>query len=292
MVVEGGSMSGIRAKRISPSAIARFLQCPKRYRAYDLERTAPKPEPSPIFARANAVHHALERFFGLPDEHRSAENLERALRAVWPEHRRGAFRTVDEEIEHGHAAIEMLRRFGQRFDLHAVPLAREQWLTAELPSGVQVFGKVDRIDAVRGGGLEVIDYKTGNVSLEESDLKHEPATWVYVAAAEAAYEDVVHRVRLIYLSVSADIVWDVEREDALELRKRLIRTVNEIEKTTEFPARPGPACNWCAIALRCRERTKVPLEELVPVEGLPFDALDAPTLNLPAGVAPNEGTER
>jgi RecB family exonuclease len=264
-------MSGIRGGRISPSAINRYLTCPKQYRVYDLERSAPKQPPSPILARANAVHHALERFYGLPDEHREPENLERALRAVWPEHRRGAFRTLDEEIEHGRAALGMLRSYGERFDLNAVPIAREQWLTAELPNGVQIFGKVDRVDAVRGGGLEIVDYKTGNRMLEESDLKHEPATWVYVAACEAAYEDVVRRVRLIYLPAGVDVVWEPEREDVKELRKRLIRTVAEIEGAASFEARPGPQCNWCAIRLRCAERTQVVLEDLVPVEGLPFD---------------------
>lgn len=264
-------MSGVRGHRISPSAINRYLTCPKQYEAYDLERTAPKPEASPVLARANAVHHALERFFGLPDADRLPENLERALRAVWPEHRRGAFRSLDEEIEHGQAAIKMLRLFGESFDLHAIPLAREQWLTAELPSGVQVFGKVDRIDALRGGGLEIIDYKTGARMLERGDLKHEPAVWVYVAAAEAAYVDEVRRVRLIYLPAGADVVWEPEREDVKELRKRLILAAREIEQATAFPARPGAACNWCAIRLRCRERTQVSLEELVPVEGPPFD---------------------
>lgn len=267
-------MSGIRGGRISPSAINRYLTCPKQYRVYDLERSAPKQPPSPILARANAVHHALERFYGLPDEHRQPENLERALRAVWPEHRRGAFRTVDEEIEHGQAAIEMLRLFGARFDLDAIPLAREQWLTAELPSGVQVFGKVDRIDPLRGGGLEIVDYKTGARPLEPGDLKHEPAVWVYVAAAEGAYVDEVRRVRLIYLPAAADVAWEPEREDVLELRKRLILAVREVEQATDFPARPGPACNWCAIRLRCRERTEVSLDDLVPVEGLPFDVDD------------------
>ncbi len=276
-------MSGIRGGRISPSAISRFLTCPKQYRVYDLERSVPKQEPSPVLARANAVHHALERFFGLPDEHREPDNLERALRSVWPEHRRGVFRSLDEEIEHGRAALEMLRRFGATFDLTAVPVAREQWLTAELPSGTQVFGKVDRIDPVRGGGLEIIDYKTGSRMLEERDLKHEPAVWVYVAAAEAAYVDIVRRVRLIYLATGADIVWEPEREDVKELRRRLILTVGEIEQASTFPATPGAQCGWCAVRLRCRERTQVALDELVPVEGPPFD---------PWPVAPADGESR
>lgn len=268
--------AGIRDGRISPSAISRYLLCPKQYRLHDLERAAPKQPPSPILARANAVHHALERFYGLPDEHRVPANLERALRAVWPQHRAGAFRTVGEEIFHGQAALEMLRLFAERFDLNAVPIAREQWLTAELPSGIQVFGKVDRIDPVRGGGLEIIDYKTGMRTLDERDLRHEPSTWVYVAAAEAAYEDVVQRVRFIYLPLGLEVTWEPEREDVRELRKRLILTVKEIGEAQALPAAPGAHCNWCPFALRCEERTQVRLEDLVPVAGLPFDVDERP----------------
>jgi RecB family exonuclease len=267
-------MSGIRDRRISPSAISRYGLCPKQYRLNDLERLAPKQQRSPILARANAVHHALERFYGLPPEHRQPENLERALRSVWPEHRVGVFHSVDEEIFHGQAALEMLRVFGRTFDLDALPLAREQWLTAELPSGVQVFGKVDRIDPLRGGGIEIIDYKTGAKMLDERDLRGEPATWVYVAAAEAAYDELVRRVRLIYVPAGVDVSWEPERDDVKELRKRLIRIVGEIETETAFVATPGEHCRWCAFALRCEERTRVTLEELVPVEGLPFDASD------------------
>lgn len=263
-----------RPSRLSPSAIARYRTCPKMFRLQDLERQAPKQEPSPIFARANAVHHALERFFGLPAEHRQAMNLERALRAVWPQHRKGGvFRNVDEEIEHGRAALEMLRLFGENFDLHAIPLAREQWLGKRL-AGIEVYGKVDRIDPVRGGGIEIIDYKTGTRPLEPEDLKQEPATQVYVAAAESAYDENVKRVRLIYLPLAREVAWDLEPEDAHDLRSKLEKWAAHILDAADadtFPATPGPQCNWCPFALRCHERTQVRLEDLVPVEGLPFD---------------------
>jgi hypothetical protein len=44
-------MSGIRDGRISPSAINRWLQCPKQYRLHDLERQRPEQTPSPLLAR-------------------------------------------------------------------------------------------------------------------------------------------------------------------------------------------------------------------------------------------------
>jgi hypothetical protein len=85
------------------------------------------------------------------------------------------------------------------------------------------------------------------------------------------FEDVVHRVRLIDLALATDVLWAPEREDVLELRKLLMRTVREIDTATQFPARPGPQCNSCVFRLRCVERTRVSLDELVPVEGLPWD---------------------
>lgn len=124
-----------------------------------------------------------------------------------------------------------------------------------------MFGKVDRIDPLRGGGIEIIDYKTGTNMFDERDLRGEPATWVYVAAAEAAYDEIVRRVRLIYLPAGVDVSWEPERDDVKELRKRLIRTVGEIEKETAFAATPGEHCRWCQFALRCEERTRVALEE-------------------------------
>lgn len=261
--------------RFSPSAIARFNECPKRYQLQDLGECGPKQPPSPTLARGNAVHHALERFYGLPLEHRQPENLERALRWAWPQHRKGAFDTVEQEIEYGRGALEMLRLYGDRFDLTVNPLAREQWLNLRVADGLEVYGKVDRIDELPDGGLEVIDYKTGTRPLEPSDLKHEPATQVYVAAAAAAYGEPVRRIRLIYLALGVDVAWEIEDEDAEWLRERLDRATSAIAAATTFPASPGPHCRWCPFALRCVERTRVRLEELVPVEGLPFDLPDA-----------------
>jgi CRISPR/Cas system-associated exonuclease Cas4 (RecB family) len=111
---------------------------------------------------------------------------------------------------------------------------------------------------------------------------------VYVAAAEAAYEEIVRRVRLVYLPAGLEVVWEPEREDVKELRRRLITTVAEIEGAAEFPATVGPQCNWCAFRLRCRERTQVMVEELVAVEGPPFDDWCEPALPLDDEVATGE----
>lgn len=258
--------------RLSASAIDRFTVCPKQFLLDDVLRERPKDEPSPILVQANAVHHALERFFGLPSDERDPENLITALRSVWPKHRkRGAFSTTDEEASYGLEAVEMLRRFAGAFPLGAEPIAREQWLKGKTTSGIEIIGKLDRVDQ-RADGLAITDYKTGQRMLEPEDLKHEAAVAVYLSLAEASYGRPVTSVRYLYLRHGTDVVWEPEREDVDALKTRIAGRIGEIRQATidGFVATPGEHCRFCPFALRCPERTQVALDDLQVAEGLPF----------------------
>lgn len=234
-------------------------------------------ERSPALAQGNAIHHALERFFGLPLEERSVENLHRALRAVWPEYRAGAFASRDEEAFYGREALELLSHFAATSDLEVQPLAREQRVRFRLTPDVTLVGKIDRIDdgdddsaGEQVRPIEIVDYKTGKPGLETADLPGEPATQVYVAAAEALFKRPVSKVRVIYLR-GDDVVWiPGERGDVDELRERLLRICSQITETTDYEANPGAHCDWCRYALICEDRQRVSLNELVPPEGMPF----------------------
>lgn len=261
---------GQQRLRLSPSSLDRFLICPKQFLLADIERAPREREASPVLTQANAVHHALERFFGLPLEERKSENLERALRAVWPQHRRSdTFVSAEEEREYGQAALAMLTLFSERFDLQTQPLTREQWITLRV-GGVEVVGKLDRIDPGRSGGIEVVDYKTGRRQLDSTDLPSEPAVQVYVLGAERACQRPVERVRFVYVALGTEVVWEPEREDVVMLGERLVRTIKAIREEETFSALPGPHCRWCAFNAICPERSATTLDELVAVDGLPF----------------------
>jgi RecB family exonuclease len=257
-------------RRLSPSALGRFRTCPKQFRLVDVERMRPSERGSPILTQGNAVHDALDRFFGLPQEERQPENLERALRAVWPNHRtKDTFSGREEERDFGVQALKMLNQFGETHDLAATPLAREQWVSTVI-GGVSLFGKIDRVDRASSGGLILTDYKTGRSILEQGDLKHEPAVQVYVCAAESEWRLPVELLRFVYLSHGTTVEWAPEREDVTDLRRRLEETVAAIAEETLWEARPGDWCRFCAARLHCADRQRVRLEDLVPVEGLPF----------------------
>ncbi len=227
-----------------------------------------------MLAQANAIHHALERFFGLRVEERepAAEMLNRALRSVWRQHATpGTFLTTEEEADYGHAALAMLTAFSERFDTRIVPIAREQWVSARLPNGTEVFGKVDRIDRRDSGLLEVVDYKTGRLRLDEDDLPHEPALQVYLLGTEAAASGFeVARLRLIYLASGEERRWDPEREDVERARQRLLDVTDQIAADRSFGPTPGEQCRRCQFRLVCPDSDRVELHELLPEQEIPF----------------------
>lgn len=275
-----------RRVRLSAAAINRYRVCEKQFHFADVLRPKiERSQPSAILAQANAVHHALERFYGLPTGQRHVEHLHRALRAVWSQYREGAFFGRDEEAFYGREAIEMLSAYAARADLTVQPLAREQRFQLTLTPQVTLVGKIDRIDSAfdpadptgdeldtdnSSDSIEVVDWKTGRQTLESSELPFEPAVQVYVVAAERLFKKPVSKVRYVYLK-GDDVDWvPGGRDEVEELKQRLLDKCDEIASATEYTAAPGRQCDWCRYALLCEERQRVELAQLVVPEGIPF----------------------
>jgi putative RecB family exonuclease len=221
--------------KISPSALSRYRTCPKQFLLADIERVGRNGfEASPALAQGNAIHEALKSFFGLDVGYRSADNAERCLRSVWVAQTKGSFQTREEEAVTGGASVEMIRRYASRADLSAEPVARERWVGVRV-GGTSLYGKIDRLDR-RGDAVAVVDYKTGRRALEPEDLRHEPAVQVYVLGTEATYGLPVEQVRIAYLALEREVVWEVEREDVEALGKSLISTLRAIRDDEVFEA--------------------------------------------------------
>lgn len=240
---------------------------------------APRLErPSPaVLVLGNAVHAGLDRFFGLhPAEREPAvEVLHRCLRAVWPHHKRpDTFMTVEEERDYGEQGLRMLSVFAERFSTTATPLARERWVSTRLSNGVELYGKVDRVDGEVGarsmGTLDVIDYKTGHAVVQPEDVSDEPAAQAYLLAAEDEYAREVRRLRFIYLAHGVDVVWEPEREDVELAREKLLAVTGQMYTDQEFEPRPGEHCGRCPFAHACPDAGRVELVDVQVADDITF----------------------
>jgi putative RecB family exonuclease len=263
-------------RRLSPSAITRYRICPRAAWFQYVAKVPRIEQPSPLLVLGNAVHAALDKFFGLKpaDREPADELLGRCLRAVWRDHRtQGAFLTRDEEADYGRQGLAMLSEFACRCDTSSVPISRERWVSTRLDNGVEIFGKVDRIDDAAGSmskELDLIDYKTGRQQLEDQDLTGEPAAQVYLIAAERQYGRPVRRVSFNYLASGATATWEVERDDVEAIRGRLVEITSSIVTDRDFEPKPGEQCARCPFAHVCPDAGRTDLADLVVPTDLDF----------------------
>ena len=265
----GSANRPLLPRRISPKAISDYRVCPRRVWFRYVAKVPQRERPSPQLMLGNAVHAALAAFFGLRPEDRvpAGERLHQCLRAVWKQHRRAdTFATRDEERDYGEQGLRLLSDFAVHFDTTVVPLARERWISTRLENGVELFGKVDRVDGDHQPGergtIDIIDYKTGRFVLDDDDLADEPAAQVYLLASEDEYSREVSRVRFLYLASGAEARWEPEREDVDAARERLVEMTWTMYRDRTFEARPGEHCSRCVYAHVCPEAGRVELTDL------------------------------
>ncbi len=167
--LEPGSLHpGLRGpQRLSFSKLSRYLHCPRCFLAEFVYLIPGGDSAHSIVGKA--AHEALETFYrgwrdadaeGRPTP--GVEELERLTRArflaAWPRDR-----APDEDLLR--QSLAMMRTAWERLHsdgAHIVELEREHVLGYAC-DGVrhEIRARIDRVDATPGGGLRVVDYKTG-----------------------------------------------------------------------------------------------------------------------------------
>ena len=269
--------AGRLPKSFSPTALDTFQTCPKKFEfQYVLKEEVPE-APSPHLVLGNAVHSALAKLYRLPIEQRGEQAAHKLLRHAWGriEDRGQAFNGDDEEREWGRKALKGLSAYCEAWDLSIRPLAVEDWVRAELPSGRVVCGKADRVDRARGldAGIEVVDYKTGRCRFDDDELCEQLSARLYALAASRTFRQPVVRVRFIYLLEGPfEVTWSPENEDLAAIEAELEELVEQVHATDYFEPRPNTRtyCRWCKFRTLCPAMDDESLAELEDTGGVPF----------------------
>jgi RecB family exonuclease len=118
---------------------------------------------------------------------------------------------------------------------------------------VVIHGSIDRIDRLPGGGIEVIDYKTGRVSSQKGVDESLQLSIYALACRDALGLGTPERVTLYFTesatrlsTTRSDEQLDAARDDVLMRVARM--------RQGEFTATPGDVCRWCAYRAMCPER--------------------------------------
>lgn len=252
----------------TPSKLATYADCPRRYRFAYVDRPAPpKGPPWAHNSLGVSVHSALRAWFDQPPGRRTPAIVERLLRATWV---RDGYRDEQQERDAFDRALGWISRYVSELPPQWQPLAVERTVAAKTAT-LALSGRVDRIDEI-DGELVIVDYKTGRSELGPDDARGSRALALYAFAAERVFRRRCRRVELHHLP-SGSVAAHVHTDESLERHVRRAeqaaadaaaaeRQISEgADPDVAFPATAGPLCGWCDYRRACPTGSTQPGQE-------------------------------
>ncbi len=252
----------------TPTRLASWLDCPRRYRMTYLDR--PPPPKGPPWAHNSlgaSVHNALAGWWRRPLPERTVTAAGDLLQAGWIGQ---GFADEQQSARQRSRARAMVESYVATLDPADEPLGVERTV-ATRTDRIAVSGRIDRLDerAAAGDGTElvVVDYKTGRHLLSTDDARSSLALALYAVAAARSLRRPCRRVELHHLPSGSVLHW--EHTDGTLARQ--VRRAEEIAAECGgadeayrgglaparyddvFPPQPGPGCGWCDYRQHCPE---------------------------------------
>jgi len=233
--------------QLSASAIETYEKCPQKYlfsRVWGI-----KSGPNAATTFGNVMHTTIRQFIAALRKglRLSFEEVALIFRREWSS---AGFEDLHQEGLYLNDGIEQLRAFYETaIGARAHVIAQEKGFTIHCENGIQVTGRMDQINRVAPGEIEIIDYKTGKPK-SETQAQKDLQLSVYALAAREVLD--VKPVRLIYYNLQDNQFVSAAREES-QLRE-LRDTIQEVAadvRAREFPARPGYICKHCEYRFLC-----------------------------------------
>ncbi|MEK7183300.1 MAG: ATP-dependent DNA helicase, partial [Patescibacteria group bacterium] len=247
-------------ERISFSQVAAFTTCPLQYKYAHILKV-------PTFGRhslsfGKSMHNTLQKFleqvktrqdvaqttlFGeaassippVPSTNELLDLFDQNFIDEW-------YASNEEREDYRTQGKESLKRFhAQIVEKTPKVFGLEQGFTLKI-GDVLVKGRIDRIDETDDGGLEIIDYKTGNpkTKLEWDDKRQ---LVLYALALEQCLPDPkpVRKLTYYYLTTNETVSFEPTDKDREKLTLQVKDTMDRIAKS-DFSADPDPMkCKYC-----------------------------------------------
>lgn len=242
----------------TPSRLAAFEQCPRRYRMTYVDRPQlPKGPPWAHNSMGASVHNALRSWFELPVDLRTSDGAAGLLATGWLTE---GFRDREQSETVRARATGWVRDYVADIEPGFEPVGLERTV-ATTTGKLAVSGRVDRIDQ-RGEELVIVDYKTGRAELSSDDSRGSRALALYVLSARRTLRRPCSRVELHHLPTGTVHAHEHTEESLARHVRRAEDTASDIVTALGevsdgaaaeevFAPTPGPMCSWCDWRRHC-----------------------------------------
>ena len=233
--------------QLSASGIETYQKCPQKYLFSQVWGIRSGPSAATTFG--NVMHVTIRQFIaalrkglGL-----SFEEVEAMFRREWTS---AGFEDRHQEDLYLLDGIEQLRAFHASM-LAAPPhvIGLEKRFTVPCDNGVELIGRMDQINRIAAGEVEIIDYKTGKPK-SESHADKDVQLSIYALAAREVLD--LKPVRLVYYNLQNNQCVSASREEKqlVEVRGTIQEVAADI-RARDFPTRPGFLCKNCEFRSLC-----------------------------------------
>jgi DNA helicase-2/ATP-dependent DNA helicase PcrA len=231
---------------LSASDIDTYRTCPLKYKFARVLRIPQEPTLNQRFGIL--VHQVLERYHATSAQ--TDDDMLGLLDAAW---RRGGFGDSDQERQLREKARVAVLRYRERLADGSGGGGEPRWFerSFSFPMGPhQIRGRVDRVDALPGGGFELIDFKTGLPRTAE-DLRDDVQLALYAVAARDAWE-IEATERTYYYVLDDQRVAVPDTAGAIEWIEDTVTEVGAGILGQGFEPTPSPAaCGMCDFRIAC-----------------------------------------
>jgi len=179
--------SDIKINYLSYSQIETFLDCPLHYKAKYLLKL-----PTPAHAASsfgNTIHLTMREFYESV-RRKEKPDIEKIYSRNWITE--GYMDNRQMKAYYGKGQKYLKQFIADEFNPKNLPLKLEEPFTVSLGE-LSIGGKIDRVDQLSDGRIEIIDYKTSTKSLTEKEAAMDLQLSFYALAATLLPQDPFHR---------------------------------------------------------------------------------------------------
>lgn len=153
------------------------------------------------------------------------------------------------------AKNEISNYLKNNFDEKNLPLALEYSFNFFIKK-LKIVGIMDRVDSLKNGEIEIIDYKTGNKLPTQKELDNNLQLTIYAIAATNVKEKFLNKkadkvkLSLYFLEKEKKLTTTRTKEQLEEAKKEIVKIANEISNS-DFKCNKSPLCKRCEYKMLC-----------------------------------------
>jgi DNA helicase-2/ATP-dependent DNA helicase PcrA len=232
---------------LNPSAVDSYRRCPQKYLFAYLWLLQEGPKATLTFGRV--MHSTIRRVMaGFKKGNRLPfDEVQRLFETEWSA---SGFEDDYQEGEYKKDGLEQLRVLHQAV-LEQTPEILELEKTFALPveNNIVLKGRIDQINSLGRGEVEIVDYKTGKAK-KESEARRDLQLSIYAVAAKEILE--LKPARLVFHYLQDNSRQETTRSaKQLEEAQAIVQEVAADIRARSFPAKEGFICRSCAFRPIC-----------------------------------------